>query len=52
MATLDANATLELVTLSKDKRTIGCKWVYKVKHNVDGSVNRYKASLVMPKLMA
>ncbi len=28
------------------QRTIGCKWVYKVKHNVDGFVNRYKAKLV------
>jgi hypothetical protein len=46
MATLDANATWELITLPKDKKTIGCKWVYKVKHNADGSVSRYKAKLV------
>jgi hypothetical protein len=29
-----------------DKKVIRCKWVYKVKHNVDGSVSRYKTSLV------
>jgi hypothetical protein len=46
MATLDANATWELVALQKDKKIIGCKWVFKIKHNADGSVSRYKARLV------
>jgi len=46
MATLDANATWEFVALPKDKKAIRCKWVYKVKHNVDGSVSKYKAKLV------
>ncbi len=40
MAALDANATWELVVLPKDKKTIRCKWVYKVKHNADGSVSK------------
>ncbi len=35
-----------MVALPKDKKSIGCKWVYKVKHNVDGSVSKYKARLV------
>ncbi len=55
MVALDVNATWELVALPKDKKAIGCKWVYKIKHNVDGFVNRYKTILVakgMPKLMA
>jgi hypothetical protein len=46
MAALDVNVTWELVVLSKDKKAIGCKWVYKVKHNVDGSVSSYKTRLV------
>jgi len=46
MAALDVNATWELVALPKDKKVIGCKWVYKIKDNVDGFVNKYKARLV------
>ena len=36
----------ELVKLQKGKKTVGCKWVYKQKVGIDGSVERYKAHLV------
>jgi len=32
--------------LPKGKKTIGYKWVFKIKHKADGSIERYKASLV------
>ena len=36
----------EVSELVKCKKTIGCKWVYKRKVGIDGSVERYKARLV------
>ena len=43
---LEANHTWILTDLPPNKSTIGCKWVYKVKHKADGLVERYKAKLV------
>jgi histone deacetylase 1/2 len=40
------NKTWHLVPPPHGKNIIGCKWVYKVKKNADGTVDRYKAWLV------
>lgn len=36
-----------ITTLPPNKRSIGFKWVYKTKYNYDGSIERYKAFLVV-----
>jgi len=35
------NNTWFLTDLPSDKIAIGCHWVYKIKYNVDGSIERY-----------
>ena len=46
LTALELNKTWELVTLLKNKRTIGCKWVFKVKYKAGGTIERHKARLV------
>ena len=43
---IEKNNTWELVERPIDQPVIGVKWVYKVKLNLDGTVNKYKARLV------
>ncbi|CAL1389558.1 unnamed protein product [Linum trigynum] len=43
---LIANGMWSLVHLPSGKRRIACKWVFKIKFNPDGTVERYKARLV------
>jgi hypothetical protein len=38
--------TWELTKLSKHKNLIRCKWIYKPKFKLDGSIDNYKARLV------
>ncbi|CAL1360108.1 unnamed protein product [Linum trigynum] len=46
VAALEANGTWELTPLPPGKRLIDAKWVYKIKYNPDGTIERYKARLV------
>ena len=46
MQALVDNGTWDLVPPPTHKKAIGCRWIYKIKHNADGTVNRYKARLV------
>ena len=46
MKALEKNNTWELVKLPHGKEPVGCKWVYTIKQNPDGKVERYKARLV------
>jgi len=43
---IEKNHTWSLVDLPVGSKAIGVKWVFKLKHNSDGSINKYKARLV------
>ncbi|RDX69088.1 putative mitochondrial protein, partial [Mucuna pruriens] len=44
--TLEKNSTWEIVDRSKNKRVVGCRWIYTVKCKSNGTLDRYKARLV------
>jgi hypothetical protein len=41
------NDTWDIVDKPKDKKIIGCRWLYKIKYKEDGSIECYKAHLVV-----
>ena len=43
MRALVENENWDLVDAPKGVKPIGCRWVYKVKYNIDNSINKYKA---------
>ena len=46
ISALKFNHTWDIVPLPSGKSPIGCKWVYRIKYNPDGSIARYKTRLV------
>ncbi|VVA27208.1 PREDICTED: Retrovirus-related Pol poly from transposon, partial [Prunus dulcis] len=46
MRALQKNVRWELVPLPHGKKTVGCRWVFTLKHKADGSIDRYKARLI------
>ena len=43
---MNANQVWDLVDLLLGQRSIGNKWIFKIKRKTDGSIERYKAHLV------
>ncbi|KAL5541856.1 hypothetical protein UlMin_009566 [Ulmus minor] len=43
---LELNDTWSIIDLPLNQHVVGCKWVYKIKYNADGSIERHKARLV------
>src|SRR5215218_3934464 len=41
-----SNGTWTLENLPKDRKPIGCRWVFKIKYDSQGNLDRYKARLV------
>ncbi|GKA32436.1 ribonuclease H-like domain-containing protein [Tanacetum coccineum] len=46
MNALLRNGTWEIVDLPKDRKAIGSKWIYKIKFQSSGEIDRFKAKLV------
>ena len=44
---LKETKTWDIISLPKDKKPIACNWVYKIKFNAYGSIERLKARLVI-----
>ncbi|GKE56825.1 retrovirus-related pol polyprotein from transposon TNT 1-94 [Tanacetum coccineum] len=44
---LEQNKTWAIEKLASNKKALGCKWVYKIKYKSDGTIERFKARLVI-----
>jgi hypothetical protein len=46
MRSMSANQVWKLEKIPKGAKTVGYKWVYKIKHDSKGNIDRFKARLV------
>ncbi|WVZ16815.1 hypothetical protein V8G54_009797 [Vigna mungo] len=46
LKSMDDNKVWDLVELPKGSKRVGCKWVFKTKHDSKGNIERYKSRLV------
>ncbi|WVY90570.1 hypothetical protein V8G54_036084 [Vigna mungo] len=46
LKSMDDNKVWDLVELPNGSKRVGCKWVFKTKHDSKGNIERYKARLV------
>ena len=44
---LERNRTWTMQRLPPGKKALGCKWVYRVKYHLDGTIERFKSRLVI-----
>ena len=47
MLDLEKNRTWDVVEMSREKYSIGCKWVFIIKYKSYGSIECYKVRLVV-----
>ena len=40
------NKVWDLVELPEGSKRVGCKWIFKTKHDLNGNIERYKAKFV------
>jgi hypothetical protein len=46
LSALVDNKTWSIMLLLAGKHVVGCPWIFKIKFNSDGTIERYKARLV------
>ena len=47
ISSIEENNTWQLVPCPSHKKVIGVKWIFKAKFHSDGSLDKYKACLVV-----